>query len=113
MGTSLLRAYMHGFFIDNRLYNKAKWVRASGCQQGQGSAGFVCVPPPKSCSSNWFPMHLDVFPPVPWVPAWRVGQLAPASVQPILVLALKLALAVPDGLTGVGMRAQECVCVGM
>jgi ribosome biogenesis protein ENP2 len=26
MGTSLLRAYMHGFFIDNRLYNKAKCV---------------------------------------------------------------------------------------
>eukprot|EP00200_Dunaliella_tertiolecta_P014606 CAMPEP_0202392444 /NCGR_PEP_ID=MMETSP1127-20130417/92376_1 /ASSEMBLY_ACC=CAM_ASM_000462 /TAXON_ID=3047 /ORGANISM="Dunaliella tertiolecta, Strain CCMP1320" /LENGTH=682 /DNA_ID=CAMNT_0048994951 /DNA_START=66 /DNA_END=2111 /DNA_ORIENTATION=- len=24
MGTSLLRAYMHGFFVDNRLYNKAK-----------------------------------------------------------------------------------------
>ena len=26
MGTSLLRAYMHGFFIDNRLYNKARCV---------------------------------------------------------------------------------------
>ncbi|MEW5309812.1 MAG: hypothetical protein WDW38_001668 [Sanguina aurantia] len=24
MGTSLLRAYMHGFFVDNRLYNKAR-----------------------------------------------------------------------------------------
>lgn len=23
MGTALLRAYMHGFFIDNRLYSKA------------------------------------------------------------------------------------------
>lgn len=24
MGTPMLRAYMHGFFIDNRLYEKAK-----------------------------------------------------------------------------------------
>jgi ribosome biogenesis protein ENP2 len=24
VGTAMLRAYMHGFFIDNRLYNKAK-----------------------------------------------------------------------------------------
>ena len=24
MGTNLLRAYMHGYFIDNRLYQKAK-----------------------------------------------------------------------------------------
>lgn len=26
MGTPLLRAYMHGFFIDNRLYGKAKAI---------------------------------------------------------------------------------------
>lgn len=26
LGTPMLRAYMHGFFVDNRLYNKAKWV---------------------------------------------------------------------------------------
>ena len=24
IGTNLLRAYMHGYFIDNRLYQKAK-----------------------------------------------------------------------------------------
>lgn len=24
MGTPMLRAYMHGFFVDNRLYEKAK-----------------------------------------------------------------------------------------
>ena len=24
LGTSMVRAYMHGFFIDNRLYHKAK-----------------------------------------------------------------------------------------
>jgi ribosome biogenesis protein ENP2 len=24
VGTPLLRAYMHGFFVDNRLYRKAK-----------------------------------------------------------------------------------------
>ncbi len=24
VGTPMLRAYMHGFFVDNRLYNKAK-----------------------------------------------------------------------------------------
>lgn len=26
VGTPLLRAYMHGFFIDNRLYGKAKAI---------------------------------------------------------------------------------------
>jgi len=26
IGTKLLRAYMHGFFMDARLYRKAKWV---------------------------------------------------------------------------------------
>lgn len=31
LGTPLLRAYMHGFFVDNRLYNKAKWVYCLSC----------------------------------------------------------------------------------
>ena len=34
MGTALLRAYMHGFFIDNRLYNKAvSMVNPMGYEQ--------------------------------------------------------------------------------
>lgn len=43
MGTNLLRAYMHGFFIDNRLYSKAK-VWACGRVKGVGRAGgFGCL----------------------------------------------------------------------
>lgn len=30
VGTPLLRAYMHGFFVDNRLYRKAKVRRLAG-----------------------------------------------------------------------------------
>ncbi len=41
MGTPMLRAYMHGFFVDNRLYEKAK----VSCFPAM-MANAPCRPPP-------------------------------------------------------------------
>ncbi len=54
MGTPLLRAYMHGFFVDNRLYNKVGRGAAAGRLGGWLSGGLSGWPGGEGgCWGGW------------------------------------------------------------